>query len=86
MLPHEVLARHHLAWMERGNCNGREDLFVYERFDRSVTGYKMHEALRLCMTCPVLRECETWADTQDGWTHVVIAGKVYQKGKRDFSL
>ena len=41
------------AWVVRGACNGKASVFEDPE--------RRREALAICATCPVLRECSVWA-------------------------
>jgi WhiB family redox-sensing transcriptional regulator len=66
-------------WITRGACRGRHDLFVYpvtniiserEARHREQTA----KAVAICVTCPVITECRSWALTMPDPAFDHIAG------------
>lgn len=50
------------SWMEQGVCKGHTPLFFPPRAERPQARERREaKARRLCMSCPVLEECRTFA-------------------------
>ena len=50
-----------LQWRRQAACIGFVDTFFPDRPDR----YTRRAAIRICDTCPVIEECDTYADQTD---------------------
>lgn len=49
-------------WMDEANCKGRTSLFFPPKAERpQARARREARARRLCMSCPVLDECRTFA-------------------------
>lgn len=89
-------------WRDEANCKGHTDLMVLcaedanyafsaRRKNRLATNSKIAQGLLLCQNCPVIRECNQWAEDNEeqliiaggkvrgGWAHTAITFRTWRE-------